>query len=121
MDQITSPTAQLKVDAAKSVHAIRVRPMFRVAARLQLAAATNAATASPMSSTSIVAWSLIQWRAVHAAKKSERTTTPAVARANGRQSAMPRPRTATGLRTGAAAAAFCTDRAYAEALYSDPA
>jgi hypothetical protein len=81
----------------------------------------NAATASPISSKSIVAWSLIQWKAVHAVNRTETTATAAAAIANGRHPEMPRPLTAVGLRDRATALAFCTDRAYAEALNSEPA
>jgi hypothetical protein len=57
---MTSPRPQLSAAAAIAIQAKRVRPEFRVAANPQLVAAMKAATASPMLSTSIVAWSLIQ-------------------------------------------------------------
>ena len=94
--------------------------MLRDAATAQLTAATNAASPSPMSSTSIVVWSLTQWNAVQPLNSSEATAATVAAIANGHHPWMPRPVTTIGLRRGMAAAGFCTKRAYAGVLNSEP-
>ena len=93
---------QLSAEDPNRIQANRVRPDVRAAAIPQLPAAMNAATASPMSSMSMVAWSLTHWNAVQAANTIETKAAAVAAAANGRQPSMPRPMTFRGRRSTAA-------------------
>src|ERR1700674_3861015 len=93
---------QLAADAAKNAHARRVRLEVRAAASPQLSAAISAATASPMSSTAIVAWSPPMRSAVQAMKATARTAAAAAAIVKARQPRKPKPLTTlTDPRAGA--------------------
>src|SRR5258708_37232749 len=84
---------QLAAEAAKNAQAKRVRLVVRAAARPQLTAAISAATASPMSSTAIVAWSPPMRSAAHATKATERTAAPLAAIVKTRHPRRPKPLT----------------------------
>src|SRR2546428_14110518 len=78
----------------------------------------NAATASPMSSSAIVAESLTHRLAVQATNRTETTAAAAAAAANGRQLSVPRPLTVIVRGMGVRAGFCCTGRAYAAGLFT---
>src|SRR5580692_6363702 len=84
---------QLAAEAAKNVHARRVRLEVRDAASPQLTAAISAATASPMSSTATVAVSPPMRRAVQVTNATASTTAVAAAIVKARQPRKPKPLT----------------------------
>src|SRR5450631_344639 len=83
--------AQLAAEAVKNAQARRVRFEAREAAKPQLTAAIIAATASPMSSTAIAAWSPPMRNAVHATKATDRMAAAAAAIVKARQPRKPKP------------------------------
>src|ERR1700686_4031461 len=78
-DQATSPIPHARADADGRAQPSLWRPLLRLAASAQQATATNAATASPMSSTAIVMRSPPIRNAVHTTKPATTTTVPAAA------------------------------------------
>src|SRR5260370_41349351 len=79
---MASPMVQLVADAARSVHAARVRPDDLTAATARLTAAIPLATPSPMSSIAIVVLSPPRRKAVQMRKRTDATRASAAASAN---------------------------------------